>query len=187
MKHTLFNRRSALALAVGMSLAGAAFGQATTGAIFGQAPAGQTVKIESTTGFSRDVVVDSSGRYSASSLPMGTYTVTLLRDGQSVDSRNNVTLRVGGGIEVDLGASAASAQDLGAIQVVASALPSIDVTSVDSRTVITSQDLARLPLNRTAESIALLAPGTVAGSGYFNNAVSFGGAGVSEKDRKSVV
>ncbi|ODV12898.1 MAG: Oar protein [Rhodanobacter sp. SCN 68-63] len=182
MKHTLFNRRSALALAVGMSLAGAAFGQATTGAIFGQVPngAGQTVKIDSESGFSRQVTVDASGRYSASSLPVGNYTVTLLKDGQTVDSRNNVSLRVGGGVEVDLGASANNAQQLSAISVSANALPSIDVTSVDSRTVITSQDLQRLPLNRTAESIALLAPGTVAGSGYFNNAVSFGGAGVSE-------
>jgi outer membrane receptor for ferrienterochelin and colicin len=182
MKHILFNRRSALALAVGMSLAGAAFGQATTGAIFGQVPngAGQTVKIESGSGFTREVAIDASGRYSASSLPVGTYTVTLLKDGQTVDSRNNVSLRVGGGVEVDLGASASNAQQLSAISVSANALPSIDVTSVDSRTVITSQDLQRLPLNRTAESIALLAPGTVSGSGYFNNAVSFGGAGVTE-------
>ncbi|WP_414649248.1 TonB-dependent receptor [Dyella sp.] len=165
-----------------MSLAGAAFGQSTTGAIFGQVPngAGQTVKIQSTSGLTREVQVDASGRYSASSLPVGSYTVTLLNGGQPVDSRDNVFLRVGGGIEVDLGAAPANAQDLDAISVSASALPSIDVTSVDSRTVITSQDLARLPLNRSAESIALLAPGTVAGSGYFNNAVSFGGAGVSE-------
>ena len=60
--------------------------------------------------------------------------------------------------------------------------PKVDVTSVDSRTVITSEDLSRLPLGRSAESIALLAPGTVSGSGYFGqgSTVSFGGAGVSE-------
>ncbi|WP_325164133.1 TonB-dependent receptor [Frateuria sp.] len=182
----MFNRRSAMALAVGMSLAGLAYGQATTGAIFGQAAAGQTVQIQSTSGVTRQVQVDQSGRYSFASLPLGTYTVTVVQDGKTVDTRNNVTLRVGAGTEVDF-ASAANAQNLGAITVSASALPAIDVSAVDSRTVVTQQQLQQLPLGRSAEAIALLAPGVAqgaTGTGFASPTgqalVSFGGSSVSE-------
>ncbi|MGP1666898.1 MAG: carboxypeptidase-like regulatory domain-containing protein, partial [Rhodanobacter sp.] len=121
------------------------FGQSTTGSIFGQVPAGngETVMVKSTSGVTRQVAVDSSGRYDIDTLPLGSYTVTLQRDGKAVDSRSNVTLRVGSGTEVSFGA--AGAQNLAAITVQANALPTIDVTGVDSRTVITAQQLARLP------------------------------------------
>jgi outer membrane receptor for ferrienterochelin and colicin len=169
-----------------MGLGGVAMAQSTTGSLFGEAPAaaGGTVLIQNASGFNREVPVDASGRYNAGSLPVGVYTVTLRRDGQTIDSRSNVTLRAGSGTDVSF-ASAENAQNLGAISVTASALPSIDVSSVDSRTVITAQQLAKLPLARTAEAVALLAPGAIEGSGYFvgpngNRLVSFGGSSVTE-------
>ncbi|MCX7512564.1 TonB-dependent receptor [Frateuria hangzhouensis] len=181
-------RRTALAIALSVGFAGAAFAQSTTGSIFGDAPAaqGETVLIQNNTGFSREVAVGADGRFAANQLPLGNYTVTLRQNGQTVDSRTNVSLRVGTSTQVSFGASSADAQNLSAITVSANALPTIDVTGVDSRTVITAQQLAQLPLARSAESIALLAPGVVEGSGYFgSNAtggslVSFGGASVSE-------
>ncbi|MGB5940734.1 MAG: carboxypeptidase-like regulatory domain-containing protein, partial [Rhodanobacter sp.] len=132
-------QRTALALALGMGLSGLAFGQATTGSIFGQAQAGDTVLVKSTSGITRQVTADTSGRYTVDSLPLGNYTVTLQRDGQAVDSRSNVTLRVGSGTEVSFGAQ--NAQNLSAVTVQANALPSIDVSGVDSRTVITAEQL----------------------------------------------
>ena len=176
-------QRTALALALGLGFAGLAFGQSTTGSIFGQAQVGDTVLVKSTSGVTRQVVVDSTGRYAIDSLPLGNYTVTLQRDGQAVDSRSNVTMRVGSGTEVSFGAQ--GAQTLSAVTVQANALPTIDVSSVDSRTVITAQQLARLPIARSAEAIALLAPGVIAGSGYFTgttggSVVSFGGSSVTE-------
>ncbi|WP_213949144.1 TonB-dependent receptor [Luteibacter sp. dw_328] len=184
-------RRTALALAIGLgSVSGAVFAQATTGSIFGQAPegAGQTVTVTSDTGVSRTVNVDSAGRYTVGSLPLGNYKVTLNRDGAAVDSRSNVTLRVGSGTEVAFAgaaASAAQASSLEGVTVSANALPSIDVSAVDSRTVITSEQLAKLPLGRSAEAIALLAPGAVAGSSFFtgptgNALVSIAGSAVTE-------
>ncbi|MBU6246177.1 MAG: TonB-dependent receptor [Xanthomonadaceae bacterium] len=173
----------ALALAVGMGLTStAALAQSTTGTIFGTAPvaSGESVKVVNmANGATRTVPVDSSGRYSASNLPVGKYTVSLIKDGQVITSSDNVNVTVGGGTEVPF-ASAQNAQNLSAVQVVASALPTIDVSSVTSSTIITSKDLQQLPVGRSAESIALLAPGTVQGSGYFGNAVSFGGSSVSE-------
>ena len=184
-------RRTALALAIGLgTVSGAVFAQATTGSIFGQAPegTGQTVTVTSDTGVSRTVNVDSAGRYTVGSLPLGNYKVTLNRDGAAVDSRSNVTLRVGAGTEVAFaGAAAAAAQaaSLEGVTVSANALPSIDVSAVDSRTVITSEQLAKLPLARTAEAIALLAPGAVGGSSFFtgptgNALVSIAGSAVTE-------
>src|SRR5690349_20265013 len=56
-------QRTALALALGLGFSGLAFGQATTGSIFGQAQAGDTVMVKSTSGVTRQVVVDPSGHY----------------------------------------------------------------------------------------------------------------------------
>lgn len=179
-------KRLALVLAAGSAIHGnPAMAQSTTGSIFGnvsQAP-GTSVQINSNTGVSRTVSVDSHGHYVASELPLGTYTVSLLRDGAVVDTRDGISLRVGSGTEVSF--AAADTKNLGAVKVSANTTPSIDVTSVDSRTVITSQQLAQLPLLRSAEAIAQLAPGVTNNSGGYvgptgQSLVSFGGSAASE-------
>ena len=180
--------RRALALAIGLGFASLAIGQATTGTIFGQVPAGsgESILIKSSTGVTRQIPVDASGRYAATALPLGTYTVSLMRNGETLQSHSGVTLRVGAGTEVSFtGSASANAQNLSTIQVTASALPAIDITSVDSRTVVTADQLAKLPLARSAESVALLAPGVVPGSSAFggptgNGLVSFAGSSVTE-------
>ncbi|MGY3040937.1 hypothetical protein ACVWWQ_002568 [Rhodanobacter sp. TND4EL1] len=171
-------RHTALAIALSMSLGGVAMAQSTTGSIFGQAPAaaGETVVATNTSGLSREVAVDSSGRFQISNVPVGTYKVSLKKDGAVIDTRN-VSLAPGAGSSVTFNTETTS---LGAVTVQANALPAIDVSSVSSSTVITAADLQKLPIGRNAESIALLAPGTVKGSGFFGNAVAFGGSSVSE-------
>lgn len=179
-------RAIAVAIVASLSLAAApALAQSTTGSIFGQvaASSADAVQIKSNTGLARTVTIDKNGRYVATELPLGNYTVSLLRDGQVVDSRNDISLRVGGGTEVSF--EAASARSLGAVNVSANTTPPIDVTSVDSRTVITAAQLAQLPLGRSAEAIALLAPGVVNNSGGYTgpngqSLVSFGGSAASE-------
>ncbi|MDQ0009421.1 outer membrane receptor for ferrienterochelin and colicin [Luteibacter jiangsuensis] len=162
----------------------AAFAQSTTGAISGQVgdAQGATVVVQGGNGLTREVTVDAKGRYSASQLPLGTYTVTLRRNGVDVDSRKDVGLRVGASTDVSFVASAAN---LEGVSVSASRLPDIDVTSVDSRSVITADQLAKLPLTRNADEIARLAPGVVSNSGGFKGPTgsslnSFGGSAASE-------
>ncbi len=190
-KRQLRLRRTALAVALGMAtVSGAAFAQSTTGTIFGQAPiaSGETVLVHGESGFTREVTVGPQGRFTVSSVPVGTYTVTLRRDGKTIATKSNVTPKVGSGTNVSFvntSASSANAQSISTVTVSANSLPAIDVTDVDSRTVITSQQLSSLPIGRSAEAIALLAPGTVSGSAYFagangNQLVSFGGASVTE-------
>ncbi|HEV2679807.1 MAG TPA: carboxypeptidase regulatory-like domain-containing protein, partial [Rhodanobacter sp.] len=178
-------RHTALALALSVSLGGVAMAQSTTGSIFGQAPAaaGETVVVTNTSGLTREVPVDSAGRFQVSSVPVGVYTVSLKKDGAVTDTRKNVAVSPGAGASISFAAAAAvpaGTTSLGAVTVSANALPTIDVSSVNSSTVITAADLQKLPVGRNAESIALLAPGTVKGSSFFPNAVSFGGSSVSE-------
>jgi outer membrane receptor for ferrienterochelin and colicin len=195
MKNKFLTRRSALALAVCTCLGGVSsvYAQSTTGSINGSVPAGgnETVLIESGNGFRREVPVDARGKYAANQLPLGTYSVSLQRDGATVDSRKDVSLRVGSSTDVSFNAPAAAASSsadatsLSGVTVTGTAMPNIDVTAVDSRTVITSEQLAKLPLGRSAEAIAQLAPGVVMNGGNFKSdtghqIASFGGAASNE-------
>ncbi len=182
-------RRTALCLAMGVSLAGGvAFAQSNaSGVIFGKVaqPEGAVVHVENLdTGLVRDLGVDADGRYRAGSLPVGRYKVSVVRNGQTVENRDNVQVAVGGGVDVSFaGAAAAStttAQTLEGVQVTGNVLPAIDVSSVDSRTVLTSEQLQKLPLARNVTAAALLAPGVVSGDARYGNVVSFGGSSASE-------
>ncbi|MCK7596304.1 TonB-dependent receptor [Microbulbifer sp. CAU 1566] len=170
--------RSALSIALGMCVAGGVYAQSTTGSISGNAPAGATVVIKNNSGFSRTITVDASGRYNVGSLPVGTYVVTAEQDGETVGSRS-IPVRLGGSSDVSFGGDDALMENVTVIG--GENMPAIDVSSTDTRVVLTAEQLERLPMGRSAENIALLAPGVNAGaSGYFGNMVSFGGAGVSE-------
>ena len=183
----------ALAIAMGFGLSGQAFAQSTTGTISGQAPAaaGESVQVVGGSGFNRTVPVDKSGRYSVT-LPVGTYSVTLLKDGAAVQTQKGITPTPGATLSVNFAApdvavaGAANAQTMATVSVSANAIPPIDVkSSVDSQT-ITAEQLKHLPVARSAEAIALLAPGTVQGAGALGTGptgqslVSFGGASVAE-------
>jgi TonB-dependent receptor-like protein/carboxypeptidase family protein len=178
-------RRTALTVALIAGLAGGADVLAqsnASGVIFGRTDtaAGTTIHLENVdTGFSRDLTPGSDGRYRASSLPIGRYRVALQHDGKTVDSRDNVEVQVNTGTDVSF-ASGVNAQNLEGVAVVANALPAIDVSSVDSRTVLTAEQLQKVPVARNITAAALLAPGTVAGDSRYGNVASFGGASAAE-------
>lgn len=184
-KHPLRHTTLALSLGLGLGLVatGAMAQSNTSGAIFGQAPAAQgtTVHILNTnTGLVRDVTVDNNGRYRVSSLPVGSYTVTLQQNGQTVSTRENVSVTIAGASEVSF-AGAGDAKNLESVTVTASSLPAIDVSSVDTRTVLTAEQLAKIPMARNVAAAALLAPGVVKGDSRFAGTVlAMGGSGISE-------
>lgn len=182
MSPTRSTLAQALGLALMLSVAPSALAQSTTGTLFGQAQAGTVIHIQSATGAGRDIPVEADGRYRSPALPVGQYTVTVTRDGVDVGSRQQVLVKVGVATEVSF---SSTATDLAAVKVSAATVPAIDSSSVDSRTVITAEQLARLPLARNAEDIARLAPGVVANSGGFRSdtgkeLVSFGGSSPTE-------
>lgn len=165
-------QRSALTVALGLCFAGAVQAQSTTGGVNGSAPAGSTITISNDSGLTRTVTADADGRYNASNLPVGNYTVT------SGGNKRQVVVTVGSSANVSFGGDATT---LGTVTVTGASVMPIDITALDTRSVLTAQQLERLPLARSAEAVALLAPGAVSGAaGFFGGLVSFGGAGVSE-------
>jgi hypothetical protein len=173
-KDQRFQRKCALALALSIALAGGVQAQTNTaGAITGQAASGDTITITNeATGFSRTITAGADGAFRFSQLPIGRYLV----------SRNG-----GGARAVNVSVGTASAVDfsdvatLDAVQVVATgAINPIDVSSVESATIMTAEQIARVPVPRDTTSVALLAPGTVRGDAAFGNLASFGGASVAE-------
>ncbi|GAA5076614.1 TonB-dependent receptor [Lysobacter panacisoli] len=176
-------RRSALTVALGLCFASSVHAQSNTaGAVFGQAAAGDTVLVENpATGFKREIRVGSDGQYRASALPTGSYRVTLQRADGTSSVRENVTVNVGTGTSVNFAAAAAGgATDLDAIQVTATLVNPIDVSSVESTTILTATQIAKIPVPRDLTSVALLAPGTVKGDAAFGSLPSFGGSSVAE-------
>lgn len=169
-------RRTALAVALGMSFTGTALAQSrSAGTIFGNADAGSQITIKSQdTGLTRTITVGSSGRYQASELPLGTYTVSVVRDGSVASSRENVQVGVGG-TEVDF-----TAQNLSAVTVSANALPAIDVSSVDTSVSLSSTVLNQVPVARDVTQAAILAPSVLPADSRYGNSVSFGGSAASE-------
>ncbi|MBD8897353.1 TonB-dependent receptor [Rhodanobacter sp. DHG33] len=160
--------------------------QATTGTIFGQAPiaTGETIQITGGSGFNRAVQVDKSGRYSVT-LPIGAYDVTLLQNGQAIQTHKDVVPNAGGAIEIDFAtaSSSANAQNLSTVTVTANTIPAIDVTSTRESTVITAEQLQHLPLARSSAAIALLAPGAVPGAAMLGGGMMMGGgAGATTGD-----
>ncbi|SFC56092.1 Outer membrane receptor proteins, mostly Fe transport [Microbulbifer thermotolerans] len=169
-------KRSVLAVALGLCVANGVQAQSTTGSIHGSAPEGATVIITNNSGFSRTVTVDASGNYNIRSLPIGTYTVTAKQGEETIGTRT-VPIRVGAGADVSFG----DPDVIETVMVTGERLPAIDTGATDTRVVITSEQLNRMPIGRSAEDIALLAPGANGGAaGYFDGLVSFGGAGISE-------
>ena len=161
-------KRKALAIAIGsaaLGFAGAAWAQATNGTIYGKAPvaSGETIQITGGAGYNRTITVGPSGKYSIT-LPVGTYTVSLLQDGRVVQTRTGVTPAAAGAVAVDFTSANAAPTTLGAVNVTANSIPAIDVTTTNQVTTITSKQLQQLPLARSAEDIAMLAPGVGKGN-----------------------
>ena len=171
-------KRSALTVALGLCFVGGVQAQTNTaGAVTGRAASGDTITITNpATGFSRTITAGSDGSYRFSALPTGQY--QLSRNG---GAPRNVTVNVGGAANIDFVTSGGDATTLDTVTVVgAGAINPIDVSSVESTTILTAEQIAKIPVARDTTAVALLAPGTVRGDSAFGNLASFGGSSVAE-------
>ena len=175
-------KRSALTVALGLSFVGGVQAQTNTaGAVAGRAVAGDTITIENAaTGFSRTITVSGDGNYRLSQLPIGQYSVTR-KGADGTTSTRTASVSVGTASNVDFVTGTGDAQTLDTVTVVGTgAINPIDVTSVESTTILTAAQIAKIPVPRDATSVALLAPGTVRGDAAFGKLASFGGSSVAE-------
>lgn len=181
-KKTIISRSLALAFglaATGIVIVPAVHAQSnTTGTIYGtvDAAAGAEVLVESKdTGFKRSITPDANGRFNLTSIPTGTYSVSLLRGGKLVNKQDGIVVLLSQGSEVTLGATQT-------VQISSSRAARIDTSSATSAAVFTAKDLDRLPVAGNVGAIIQLAPNTTKGDSRYggNNAPSFGGASASE-------
>ncbi|TKR30840.1 TonB-dependent receptor [Luteimonas gilva] len=172
-------KRSALTVALGLSFVGAVQAQTNTaGAVGGRATAGDTITVSNpATGFTRTITVGADGTYRFAQLPTGQYTVS-----RNNGSPRTVNVSVGGTQNVDfVAAGGGDAQTLDTVTVVGSgAVNPIDISSVESTTILTAEQIKKIPVAQNTTAVALLAPGTVRGDGAFGNLASFGGSSVAE-------
>ncbi|MGN6112718.1 MAG: TonB-dependent receptor [Luteimonas sp.] len=155
-------------------VAGPVLAQAVTGAVAGHAQAGTQVTITNpANGLSRTVTVSADGSYRIGQLPPGDYTLT-----SGSGTPVAVTVSLGGTTNVNL--TSTGAVDLGAVQVVGSRVVNrVDVYSTESATNVTREEIARLPVDQSLGSVALLAPGVVSSGATFGG-LTFGGSSVAE-------
>lgn len=175
-------KRSALAMALGVCFAGSVQAQSSAGAITGHAQSGDTITIENpNTGFSRTITASGDGSYRFSALPAGPYTVTRKgADGTTASQSTRVSIGTASSVDF-AGAAAPGATTLDTITVLGSGLVNpIDVSSVESTTILTAEQIKAIPVAADTTSVALLAPGTVKGDAAFGNLASFGGSSVAE-------
>jgi hypothetical protein len=164
-------QRNAAAIAVGMLIASVAYAQSSEGSIYGRGKPGDKVTITSTdNGSTRQLTVDASGAFTAAKLPPGNYTV------ESGGNKREVTVSIGSGTNVSM-----AAEDTARV-VVSRTRNSIDVSSVETNTVFTAEQLRALPVARDVNAVAILAPGVVKGDPDLGagGLPAFAGASVAE-------
>src|SRR5690349_11202926 len=100
-------RTMAMVAVVGLCCAaGSASAAVTTGRVFGHAPAGATVQVSNPEfGIQRTTTANAKGRYEATWLPVGVYTVTVVDNGQALAKHPSVQLYVDRGSRVDFSCS----------------------------------------------------------------------------------
>ena len=171
-------KRAALCVALGAclgSMAPLAFAQSATGAVAGRATAGEQITVTNTaTGLTRTVTVNADGSYRLAQLPVGEY---VLKTGET---ELQVAVPLGGTATVNLAATGGDATTLGAINVSGSrVINRVDVYSTETSFNVNREELARMPVDQSLSSVAMLAPGVVGGNSSFGG-LSFAGSSVAE-------
>ena len=176
-------RKSVLSIAMGLclsSLAAPVLAQSAMGAVAGRANAGdQITLVNVATGATRTVTVSADGSYRLGQLPVGDYRLQVSRGGGAVGQALTVSVPLGGTATVNLGSEGGIA-NLDAVQVIGNrVINRVDVYSTETATNINREELARMPVDQTLSSVALLAPGVIGGNSSFGG-ISFGGSSVAE-------
>ena len=111
------------------------------------------------TGTERRLTTDSTGRYAAPSVSVGSYTVEVLTDGFAPQRRTGIRLAVGQSTELDLQlAVAASTEQV----TVVDTPPSVNLSTQEISGLVNERQVKELPLNgRSYDQLITLNPATV--------------------------
>ena len=175
-------KKAALCIALGTCIASMApmvMAQAVNGSVVGRTTAGDQITVTNVaTGLTRTVTAGENGEYRLAQLPVGNYSLQVVRGGQQIGAPVQISVNLGSATTINL--SNEGALDMAAVQVVGSRIITpVDVRSTESALNISAEELSRLPVDRDVASVALLAPGVGKGSAGFGG-ISFGGSSVAE-------
>jgi hypothetical protein len=122
----------------------------------GGAIAGATLVMRSSeTGYVRTVQTDENGRYFASVMPVGTFTVTVTKSGMQTVSNIKVTLNLGDAAPLNVTMAPATSATVEVVATVAK----VDSERSSSAAFVSSESLANMPnFNRSFSSLAVLTP-----------------------------
>ena len=143
---------AALAQVAGSSLSGTVHDDS------GGAVPGATVEIRNVdTALRREIVTDARGHFIAPNLPLGNYEVTVAMPGFAKLTRSGVRLSVGAETVINVGISVRNMEDRVEVE---SNVSAVDTTTASTGTLITTEQIAGLPLNgRSYLELATLTPG----------------------------
>lgn len=128
-------------------------------------------------GFTREIRADENGEYILKNLPVGTYQVTISKEG--FDSLKQESLVINVGTTANLNATLVSGS-VERITVTGAKLAQIDLSNASAGLVVTAAELAKLPVAEDVTSVVLMAPGTSAADSDFGNIASISGASAAE-------
>jgi hypothetical protein len=147
-----------------------------SGTVYGKiAPGGgDSVTLKNTgTNQTRTSAVDAAGSFRVTSLPIGTYEVTLNK-GSSVVGTSQVEVIAGQGVE-----AAFATGSVQSVQVTARRAR-IDVSNSVNGATFTARELDKLPIGRNVDAIIQLAPNTTRSDPSYGAGASFAGGAATE-------
>jgi hypothetical protein len=111
------------------------------------------------TGSERSLTTSNGGAFSAPSIPVGVYTITVTRDGFAPLKRTGISLQVGQSIHLHL---TLALGDLQQAVTVTDTPPSVDTSTLQSEGLVNERQVKELPLNgRSFDQLLELNPATV--------------------------
>lgn len=143
--------------------------------------AGAAVTVRSQqTGVTQNSTTDANGGFRAPLIPTGSYTVTISKDGFSPSTNAGLAVRAGG--ESTYSFSLAGVGEVSEVVVTATARPELDFSQTTTGLAVDVEQLVKsVPVVRSAQGLALLAPGAIQGAaGNYAGQTAVGGASVSE-------
>ncbi len=185
-------QKTLAALAVGtalmLSMPAAMAADKTSGALIGHVvvSAGSTLSNVQVTlkhqskGLTRTTTTNEQGDFNLKALPIGTYTVTFRKNGYETVEQQEVVVKAGSSAKYNI---SMYEEGVERISVTGSNVQMVDFESSTSQIVLTSEDLARLPVGQDLTSVALLAPGSSLAAdpdADYGRGASFNGSSVAE-------
>ena len=131
-------------------------------------------------GITRKITVDQNGDYTLRKLPVGSWIMTIEKDGYKLVEAQEVFVSIGSPIILNNTLVDKNA-DIERISIIGSSVRMVNTASSTGGLTLTSQDLELLPIASGFNSIALLTPGAAATNGSrFNGSPSIGGGSSAE-------